>query len=112
MAELKQIYLDKKFELLTYFTYILYAVGILSIVVGVYTFIELMPKEPTTEMEAMQQAMNAGFSGVVANVALVVGVINGLLMIVMAQLISLFVNLEWNQRESMEIQKQILENMK
>lgn len=112
MPEIKQISLEAKYRVLQYFSYTLSIMGVLTIAGGIYLFFSMKPSIPKDEFEAMQMAMTNQMGNMMGGTALVVGLITGVLMIVQAQLLMLFIDLERNQRESIELQKQQLEATK
>lgn len=110
----KEVYLDKKYTVLGYLSTALYVIGVLSIIMGINMFFYskgVYDAAPADPQEAMMQKLSNPFAGMIAWLSLIGGLITGLVMIVQAEILRLFIDLEWNQRENIELQKQIIENM-
>lgn len=111
MAKTTDIYLHEKYDILRYFSYILYAFGTVCIIGGIFLFFKLQPNKPQDEYEAQIMATYRSYEQMAAIISLVVGVFTGIMMLIQAQLLTLFMDLEWNQREQIELQKQVIENL-
>lgn len=111
MAKITDIYLDSKYDLLRYFSYVLYAIGAISIIGGIYFFFKLQPNKPQDEYEAQVMAAYRSYEQMAAIISLIFGVLTGIMVLIQAQLLTLFIDLEWNQREQIQLQKQAIANM-
>lgn len=109
MAEVKDVYLDRKYAVLRYAVITLYAISVLLLLVGLYLlFTGFSTPAPRNEYEQLQASFNpfAAFMGIISG-SVCIGFSIGA--VIQAQMLNLFIDLEWNQREIIELQKQQIE---
>ena len=92
MPPLKDIYLENKYPAVQYLIYMLYAMSTVSILCGGYIFVKSDEDFAIT--------------------ILVSTMVFSTIMIVIAQILAIIKDMEWNQRESIELSKQQIESIK
>lgn len=102
MAEIKEIYMDTKYRALRALIYILYTLSGLLVFFGVISGLSVL--------SANHSEYNP--FNYLALAPVVAAFIFAFNFVVMAQIITVFIDMEWNQRETNELLQQIIKNQR
>ena len=106
MAKRKEVYQNHKFEVLRYLSYALDASGVGLMLWSAYRVVLILNVPETPDHFA------EGFIALIASLGVIwcaFSFIWGLLLLVLGVFINVFIEMEWNQRELIELQKQMID---